>query len=539
VDILALPLEEMVPARLLARRAEAFPDRALVTFAGGSTLTYAAVDRTSSRLANALRPLVRNGGTVALFLPNTPVFVHSYFALSKLGAVAVPINTAYRGYMLEYVLNDTQCGLAFVDLSLLDRMREVENNLPDLSTLVVQGLARERLDEAQQGFQRIRLMSFDALLEDRGVESHAGGAEWTCGDLNCIIYTSGTTGPSKGVPITNAHAVVKALEVVRVCGYVQGDVVYSPLPLFHSMALLRGVVAAVVSGTSIVLRDRFSASQFWGDVRRFGVTIVHCVFTIPRILKKAPPGPDDRDHQMRCMYNAQYDPDFEERFGVKLVEGYGLTEAGVAMFMRSDDPPRPGSCGRVSEEWEVRLVDEQGREVGVGEPGEILLRPKKPFRIMPGYHNKPEATVQAFRDLWFHTGDLATIDADGYYYFKDRKKDAIRRRGENISSWEVEQILIAHPAVEEAAALPYRSAVGEDDVRVVIVRRPGYELSAEELVAYCVRRMPEFMVPRYIEFRAVLPRTPTTGRVEKHRLREEALPPDHYDRGERTRSRVT
>lgn len=532
---LDLALEDMVVSHLLTRRSLEIPDRPLVVFAGGATLTFAEAETRAARLAANLRAIVMKDEFVGLFLPNSPEFVSCYFALSRLGAVTVPINTAYKGYMLEYLLRDTRCGLAFVDRGLLDRMMDVERSVPQLRALIVTGANQKDVAKEQQGFERLRLVAYADIAGDASDVTWEGeaqeGPRVRFEDVSCIIYTSGTTGPSKGVPITNAHAIVKALEVIRICQYAKGDVVYSPLPLFHSMALLRGVVASVVSGTTIVLRDRFSASQFWGDVRKFGITIVHCVFTIPRILKKAPPGPGDRSHHVRCMYNAQHDPEFEERFGIRLVEGYGLTEAGVAMYVRPEDPPRPGSCGRVSEEWEVRLVDDNGSDVGVGQVGEVLLRPKKPFRIMPGYLNKPEVTLQSFRDLWFHTGDLAMVDAEGFYYFKDRKKDAIRRRGENISSWEVERILVEHPAVEEAAAVAHPSSLGEDELRVVVVRRPGVLLTAEELVAYCVKRMPDFMVPRYIEFRSELPKTPT-GRVEKHLLRAEGLAPDHMDRGE-------
>ena len=258
--------------------------------------------------------------------------------------------------------------------------------------------------------------------------------------------------------------------------------------------------AGLVTGGSCALRERFSASAFWSDVRTTGATVGFCVFSIPMILAKAEPRDDDRDHTLRVFYNARHDEAFEERFGVRCIEAYGLTEAGAAMYVRPGEVPPPGSCGRVSEDWEVRLVDDDDVDVPVGEIGEIVLRPRFPGLITPGYLNKPEATAQAFRNLWFHTGDLASIDADGYYTFRDRKKDAIRRRGENVSSWEVEQVLMEHPAIAEAAAIPYPSPLGEDDVRVAVALREGAELTPEQLVDYCVSRMPDFMVPRYIEF---------------------------------------
>jgi crotonobetaine/carnitine-CoA ligase len=516
-----LALEEMVIARLLERRAAERPERPFVLY-GDDVWSFGAVDDAAARLAGGLRALgVERGAAVGLFLPNGPEFINSYFALGKLGAPMVPVNTAYRGYMLEYLLNDTGCRILVADAQYLDRLIESAERLTELETVVVVG-----------GGDDGRVAQFDVVsFESLQGEPTRTDPSVTFEDVNCVIYTSGTTGPSKGVPIVNAHGVAKALEVIRLCEMVETDVIYAPLPLFHSFALLRGVVAALVVGGSCALRERFSASGFWGDVRKLGATVGYCVFSIPQILKKAPPGPDDRDHPLRCLYNARHDAEFEERFGVRLIEGYGLTEAGVAMYVRPGETVPPGSCGRVSEDWDVRLVDDRDVEVATGQVGEIVLRPKYPGLITPGYLNKPEATVAAFRNLWFHTGDLANMDEDGFYYFRDRKKDAIRRRGENVSSWEVEQVLLEHPSIAEAAAIPYPSPLGEDDVRVVATLRDGAELTPEEIVDYCLQRMPDFMVPRYVELLDELPRTPT-GRVEKYRLREQELSPAAYDRGD-------
>ncbi len=514
-----LRIDEMVPARLLEARAQQSPGHRFVT-SGDDAWSYERVEAAAARLAGGFRAVgIERGEAVGLFLPNGPAFVNAYFALGKLGATMIPVNTAYRGYMLEYLLNDTGCRTLVVDASYLDRIADSRERLERLERLIVVGASDV---ETGLATSPLEALEGDPVVTDPAVDHRA---------VNCVIYTSGTTGPSKGVPIVNAHAVAKAIEVIRLAEMDESDVIYAPLPLFHSFALLRGVVAALVTGGGCALRERFSASAFWDDVRRAGATIGFCVFTIPHILAKAEPGPADRDHPLRCLYNARHDPVFEERFGVRLIEAYGLTEAGVAMYVRPGEAPPPGSCGRVSEDWEVRLVDDRDVDVPVGEVGEIVLRPKYPGLITPGYLNKPEATVEAFRNLWFHTGDLATMDEDGFYYFRDRKKDAIRRRGENISSWEVEQVLMEHPAIAEAAAIPYPSPMGEDDLRVVVSLRDGAVLEATDLVAYCVERMPDFMVPRYVEILDELPRTPT-GRIEKYRLREAPLSPGCYDRGD-------
>ena len=514
---------EMVISRLLEQRAAVSPERPFVVY-GHEAWTYGAVEGSASSIAGALAGLgVERGTRIGLFLPNCPEFVNTYFALGKLGATAIPVNTAYRGYMLEYLLNDTACRILVVAAALLDRVRDALPKLETLETVIVVGDGAEAVE-----LPRLTRLSLAADLDGSPT---ATDPQVTQNDVNCVVYTSGTTGPSKGVPITNAHGVAKAIEVIRICEIGESDVIYAPLPLFHSFALLRGVVAALVVGGSCALRERFSASGYWADVRELGATVGFCVFSIPQILKKAPPQADDRDHPLRCLYNARHDPEFEARFGVRLIEAYGLTEAGVAMYSRPDDPPRPGSCGRVSEDWEVQLVDDDDVPVPTGEVGEIVIRPRYPGLITPGYLNRPEATAEAFRNLWFHTGDLATVDEDGYYYFRDRKKDAIRRRGENVSSWEVEQAILEHPAVAEVAAVPYPSPLGEDDVRVVLSLRQGASVTAEELLDHCAVRMPDFMVPRYLEFLDELPHTPT-GRVEKYLLRASPLSEGCYDRGD-------
>lgn len=521
-----LRFDEMVPARLLERRAASDADRRFVTY-GADDWTFAATEAAAARIAGGLQDLgVGPGDAVGLFLPNSPAFVNTYFALGKLGATMIPVNTAYRGYMLEYLLNDTGCRILVVDAAYLDRVEASLDALTSLEHVIVVGASDVGLP--------LRTSAFEELFAEPVTTAPEVGPR----DVNCVIYTSGTTGPSKGVPIINAHGIAKAIEVIRLAEMTETDVIYAPLPLFHSFALLRGVVAALVTGGGCALRERFSASQFWGDVRRVEATIGFCVFTIPHILKKADPSPDDRSHPLRCLYNARFDPEFEERFGVRLIEAYGLTEAGVAMYVRPGEQPPVGSCGRVSEDWEVRLVDDAGLEVPVGEVGEIVVRPRYPGLITPGYLNKPEATAAAFEDLWFHTGDLAVVDEEGFYFFRDRKKDAIRRRGENISSWEVEQVLMEHPAVAEAAAIPYPSPLGEDDLRVVVALQEGATLAPAELVAYCTERMPDFMVPRYTEILAELPRTPT-GRIEKYRLREQPLSPACLDRGDSRPARAT
>jgi crotonobetaine/carnitine-CoA ligase len=524
------PLSEMVVSRLLAGRAATSPEAPFLRF-GSTVVSYGEVHRRALRYAGALERVgVGRGDLVAIMMNNSIDYVALYFGLAYRGAAVVLVNTAFRGYMLEYVLNDAACRLAVVDAGLLPVVRESAPRLAALRQILVAGGAP---DAARDGAETpgIDLVDLGPAV-DTAAECAPDPAVGYA-DPHCVVYSSGTTGPSKGIVISNGHAVAKAFEVIRICGFGPDDVLYSPLPLFYSMGLLRGVLSVALVGASIVLRDRFSVSAYWDEVRDHGVTVAHSVFSLPRMLSSAPPTPRDRDHRLRCMFNARHDPEFTERFGVRLIEGYGLTEAGNAIFSRVEEPPVPGSCGRVSDEWAVRLADPDGQEVPVGEVGEILIRPLEPQRVMLGYLNKPEATAAATRDLWLHTGDLAAVDQHGFYFYKGRLKDMIRRRGQNISAWEVEQIILEHPGVGEVAALAHPSEVGDDDLRVVILPAEGARVDPAEVARYCLKRMPDFMVPRYLEVVDELPRTPS-GRVEKYRLAQLPLRPDAVDRQDPT-----
>jgi carnitine-CoA ligase len=520
-------LSEMVVAQVLAGRAAATPDAPFIRF-GPDVVTYSELHHRALRYAGALEGAgVGRGDLVAVMMHNSVEYVALYFGLAYRGAAVVLVNTAFRGYMLEYVLNDAACRLAVVDAGLVPTVRESRPRLTALRQVLVAGGTAAPIED-------VDLVDLTAAVARAGASAPDDGVGYA--DLHCVVYSSGTTGPSKGIMISNGHALAKAFEVIRICGFGPDDVLYSPLPLFYSMGLLRGVLSVALTGASIVLRERFSVSAYWEEVRAHGVTVAHSVFSLPRMLQSTPPTPHDRDHRLRCMFNARHDPEFTERFGVRLVESYGLTEAGNAIFSRVEEPAVPGSCGRVSDEWTVRLADADGNEVPAGEVGEILIRPLEPQRIMLGYLNKPDATANATRDLWLHTGDLATVDERGYYFYKGRIKDMIRRRGQNISAWEVEQIILEHAGVGEVAALAQPSDLGDDDLRVVVLPAEGARVDTAEVARYCEERMPDFMVPRYVEVVADLPRTPS-GRVEKYRLARQPIGPDAVDRGADPRHR--
>jgi crotonobetaine/carnitine-CoA ligase len=342
------------------------------------------------------------------------------------------------------------------------------------------------------------------------------------------MYTSGTTGPSKGVIIPNGHFFASAMVFLRALGLTRDDILFTPLPLFHGLASRLGVLPCLMMGAQVVIARRFSASSFWEQVCAANATVAHTIFSIPPMLKAQPPSPFERRHRLRAMYNSNYDAEFEARFNVQVVEAYGLTETGLTIYTEWPDR-RPGSCGKADRDWEAEIVDDAGMPLPPRETGELVCRPKLEHIMMQGYLNKPAETLASIRDGWFHTGDYAYRDAEGYIYFSGRKKERIRRRGENISAWEIEKVVNAHPQVAESAAVAHPSPLGEDDVRLVIVPSPGAKPDAVEFMRWLEERLPPLMVPRYLEFVSEMPRTPS-NKVEKYKLIADGLAPHAWDR---------
>ncbi len=508
--------------RALQDKAAELGNREFFRF-GDRSFGYQDFDKASDQVAAGLQALgIGKGDKVAILMGNRPEYLFLWFGLSKLGAVEVPVNTAHRGELLSYMLSQSGSKLVVAEESFLDRLAPVLAELPQLEKVVVLGSGdRPALDKP--------------VLDYAGMVDNSGRYEevevlWS--DPFAIIYTSGTTGPSKGSVMPHNYALFMGEICKEAAGYGSDDCLYNALPLFHGNAQFLSTMPALMSGARMVLAPRFSASGFWADIKKHGCTEFNYIGGILQILYKGEPRSDDSENPLRIMFGAGAPPDlyrpFEERFGVKLIEGYGMSEIGVPM-LNTVKERKPGSCGKLREDYEVRLVDDDGRPVGSGEPGEALLRPLKPFCILLEYHDMPAQTVEAWRDLWFHTGDYLTQDEDGYFHFVDRKKDAIRRRGENISSFEVEKGVRTHDAVLECAAVAVKSAMGEDEVMVCLTLKPGRELSPEELIAHCAERMAYFMVPRYLRFMDALPKTPTE-RVQKVLLRNEGVTGDTWDR---------
>ena len=510
--------------RLLRATTERYGDRTFLQF-GGLTRSFSDVDRLTNCVANGLAALgVERGSKVAIMAPNGPAFVDAWLGAVKLGAVYVPINTDYRGDILRYQLSKADITHMVIDPAFLERLDAVLDALPQLRHVVVTApaLGRERLVHGG--------VEVSTLADVMQAPDRAPAVDISRSDPIAISFTSGTTGPSKGVLASHSHVITFAMDWIRATGFKERQSIYTCMPLFHAIAAWLGVVPAVIMGGRIAIVPRFSASTFWDDVRRYQADVAHGIFSMVPILLKQPPRPDDADQPARVFYFAQQNDAFEKRFNCRIVEVYGATETGIVTATPGGEAPRQGSCGKPNlDTFDVMLANDWDEPVGVGEVGEILVRPRRPFVMLSEYYNMPEATIGAFRNLWFHTGDNARSDADGYLYFVDRKKDSIRRRGENISSFEVEAVLNRHPAVLESAAIAVPSEFGEDEVKAVIVLREAERPSPDELWAFCEKHMPRFWVPRYLELRNAMPKTPSQ-KIQKYLLRQGEAQGDVYDR---------
>ena len=510
---------------LLEQRAMATPHRTFLRMAGVD-LTFQEFNQQCNRLAHGLAGKgVAPGDMVAVVLPNCPEFVLLWFALVKLGAIEAAVNVGLRGAGLVRTLAMTGCHVVILDEDQIDALGDVASSLRDVTTVVVRGDAAA----AARRFPAWDVLAFGQLVTDRADDP---GVPVEVSDTAMVLFTSGTTGPSKGCMLSHRYAVRQGELAAEHLRLQPSDVLYSPYPLFHADAATLTVVPALVLGATAAIGSRFTASGFWEEVRAFEATVFDFMGATLTMLWKRPPQSDDAENPVRLAWGVPmpvWASGFEERFGLKLIEVYGLTDAGVVAFYPYDEDRRPGACGRPVHPYDVRIFDDADDEMGPGEMGEIVVRPLEPSVTMDGYHGMPNETLATFRNLWLHTGDKGYFDSDGYLHFVGRKSDSIRRRGENISAFEIEEVVLTHPDIVEAAAIGVPSEMTEEDVMLCVVPRAGSSVSPEDLVAFCESRMAKFMIPRYVEFRAELPKT-ETAKVEKYRLQQAGVGPDAWDR---------
>ncbi|HTH80786.1 MAG TPA: AMP-binding protein [Ramlibacter sp.] len=518
-------LRDLTFPKVIARFAQATPDKVFLTeTATGRRITYRELDAWTDRVAHALASAgVGHGAHTGLFMGNSAEHLAVFFAIAKIGAVSVPVNTAARGELLRYYFAQSDCETVVVDAALAPRLQEVLPLLPLVKRVIV-----VRTVDGEEGtiapVNDMAVFDFQALLDQAPSSAFNPAAAVKCSDLVLIAYTSGTTGPSKGSMLPQAAALTYGTSAAEAQGYKASDIFYVCLPLFHNNALLAATGAALVCGASVVLSRRFSVSKFWGEIRESRATITNFLGAMSSFLWSQPPSPSDADNCLRLVSMAptpRYAAEFEKRFGLCAMNNYGLSDfAMVTSFTQWDPRDKLGSIGRARRTFEVRIVDEDDFEVPDGQPGEIVLRSLDPWRATLGYYKMPDATLKSRRNQWFHTGDRGVKDADGYLYFVDRQKDCIRRRGENISAFEVEQIIARHPGVAGAAVFPIATSANDEEVAAVIVRKPEAALDEVDLITHCQKNMAYFMVPRYLQFRDELPTT-MSQKVEKFKLRQD------------------
>lgn len=489
-------------------------------------VTYGELNTTVNRVANRLVDWgLKKDDKICIMLTNVPDYIYIWFGAAKLGVAEVPINTAYKGDLLQYVVNNSDATVMVVDQQFLDRIEFIGDGFENLKHVIVYPELTGKRPKARFDF-----LSYKDFLSKK-VDNPK--AEVRPPDPMAIMYTSGTTGPSKGVIHSHMIYFGYGASQIKYARLNSDDILYACLPYFHAGSQALITYPALMLDATVVMVDRFSASGFWDDMRKYKVTYTVAVGAMFNFLMAQPESPGDADNPLRIFNGGPFLAEkcgaFEKRFGLKLLEFYGNIESGFVI--RSPyDAHKPGSCGKAIDEYEVKLVDGDDREVPVGQVGEFVARSKEPWTMLNGYYKMPEKTAESFRNLWFHTGDGGRMDEEGYFYFVDRIKDAIRKRGENISSWEVEKVINSHPKIQESVAIGLKSKEwAEDEVKVVVVLKQGEQLSPEALIDYCEERMAYFAVPRFIEFKSSLPKTPTQ-RVEKYKLKEEGVTPNTWDR---------
>jgi crotonobetaine/carnitine-CoA ligase len=491
------------------------------------SLTFAqAADLANSYAAGLRRLGVTGGDRVCLLMENSLEFALVALAVNKIGAVWVPVNTTYRGDWLRDTLADARAVLLVADEELFDRVRAL-GGLAPVTRAVRLGLA-EPVTEAG-----VECLPFAVL--DTGVTADPG-VEVAASDISAVMWTSGTTGRSKGV-LQSHSSWTHGAEVFRQVRQIRdGDVLYCCLPMFNSGGWVFNVFHALIDGIPLGIDRQFSVQQFWKRTRHYGATQITTLGAMHIYLWQAPPSDDDRDNPVRC---AGFVPvphelvgPMKERFGLDAVwQGYGQSEVMPATIAYPGRSWKPNSAGAARPDLDLVLLDGDDEPVAVGSVGEVCVRPRKPGVIFSGYFNAAEQTLDAFSNLWYHTGDLGRLDADGELFFVDRKKDVMRHKGRNIASVDVETAARTHPGVHEVAAhgVPAEELVYEDEVKLCVVRAEGSEVTAAGLASHIMEHAPYYLVPRYIEFLDELPHTPT-GRVQKFLLRERGVTPQTWDR---------
>jgi crotonobetaine/carnitine-CoA ligase len=483
----------------------------IAVVSGDRNVSYRELNEMAARFANGLLKLgVQKGEKVVILYPNSIEFLYIWFGVMRIGAVAVPLNISLKGPLLAYQINDSDAKVAVVSGQLLKVYSDISGKLEKVEYHISDEDASNFINLSEL-FSSKPIRYFENVLPS---------------DPATIMYTSGTTGPPKGVVLPHNAYLNTAFMNAEIAEVREGDVFFSTVPFFHTSGQLQIVLPAILNDLTAAFDPWFHASRFWESAVKYRATVVFLISSMINILLKTPTGPYDKSHKVRIAMTGGAKGetwlDFEKRFGVRVLEGYGMTETcAIAVFNRGNEV-RVGSVGKPLPYFEMIVADEHDHELPPYEVGQLLIRPKKPFVMMLEYYKKPHETVEAWRNLWFHTGDLFYRDEDGFLYFVGRKKETIRRRGENISPYEIESVVNEHPAVLESAAVGVPSEIGDEDVKIYIVLKPGTHLDFMEFLTWCDQHLPYYMVPRYVEVVEALPKTPTQ-RIQRYLLKERGV----------------
>lgn len=518
VESLLSRLEEWSLPKILRKHAAERGDRPALQFENGETLTFKElVHRTETLAANLISMGVKRGDRVALLMENSAEMVIAWFAVNFAGAVEVPVNVGLRGRFLTHVLENSAAEIVIVDTELLDRLEAIKHEIGKVRHLVVHGACdgfnvwpTSQLGDVLKGCSKSDLEAVRALDVKHD-------------DLAAIMYTSGTTGPAKGVLLPHGQMYVWAQHMIKALRIMSHDIFYVVLPMFHGNAQIMQVYAALAAGAKVALYKRFSTSQWVEQATESKATVSSLLGVMAQFIFDRAPTELDAQVPISRMITipmpAAIGEEFRKRFNMECIEAYGMTEICLPLMERLGGEIRPGSCGQVLDDWyEVAIVDPATDvKVPPNTVGEIVVRPKHPWTMMQCYFGMEDRTVKAWRNLWFHTGDSGKYDNDGFYYFVDRLQDRIRRRGENISSYELEAVAAEFENVLEAAAVAVPAEEGDDDIKLCVVTKDG-KLEFMEFMLHCKARMAHFAVPRYFHVFEEFPKTPN-GKVLKRELR--------------------
>ena len=517
-----VPLGEQVAAHILRKQAQRIGER-VFTVCGTENITYAEADRRADRIAAALHALgIGKGGRVALLLNNRLEYLDLWFGLSRIGAIQLPLNTAYKSVQLLHTLKRAPIAAIVVEDALLPELEAVIDQIHGVKAFIIIGNTKPRCKRNYLFLNNILSNSDEATPAVR-----VSGA-----DVGAIMNTSGTSGPSKGVLLSHAQQYILGRNIARDLALTANDVYYNCFPLFHNTAQAMITLPVLLAGAKMVLVKKFSATRFWPDIRAHGCTAFYYIGEILRILLNSTTAADGAGTALRIGWGIGASPrdfkDFQARHGIALRSGYGSTEANVPVFLPKENLDS-ASVGRVIEGFEVRVANDDNDPLPPGKTGEILVRASEPCAVMLGYDGDPNATVAAWKDLWFHTGDAGAFDAAGNLHFAGRVKDGIRVRGENVSASEIEEAIAQVSGVLEVAAIAVPGELGGDEIKIVVVARAGAKLDAPTLIAHAQQQLPKFAVPRYVEFIEALPKT-ETNKVRKNVLRETPFTAATWDR---------